>query len=94
MAPVGSVFGEISAEFVRATRKSVFLAGGLSAANVGVAVDLVRPFGFDVCSGVSTDGNLGTSKLTAFMEVLARAGGAVRRIMPAGPARSEVGRPG
>lgn len=44
----------------------VFLAGGLSAANVGEAIRAVRPFGVDLCSGVRTGGRLDEAKLTAF----------------------------
>jgi phosphoribosylanthranilate isomerase len=48
----------------------VFLAGGLSAANVRRAMDEVDPFGLDLCSGVRTGGRLDQSKLAAFMEVV------------------------
>ena len=46
--------------------KPVFLAGGLNPENVGDAIQKVRPFGVDICSGVRTDGNLDDSKLRAF----------------------------
>jgi phosphoribosylanthranilate isomerase len=45
----------------------VFLAGGLRADNVAEALERVRPFGVDVCSGVRTDGRLSRDKLRAFM---------------------------
>lgn len=48
----------------------LFLAGGLSAANVREAIDAVGPFGLDICSGVRTDGALDASKLGAFMAAL------------------------
>ena len=57
----------VSAAFVQATEKPVFLAGGLSAANVADAVRRVRPYGVDLCSGVRTDGQLDPTKLAAFM---------------------------
>jgi len=57
----------ISARFVKASPLPVFLAGGLSASNVGDAIRQVRPFGLDLCSGVRTDGRLDPEKLKAFM---------------------------
>jgi phosphoribosylanthranilate isomerase len=48
----------------------VYLAGGLSAANVRRAIEEVEPFGLDLCSGVRTDGRLDREKLAAFMEVV------------------------
>lgn len=51
----------------------VFLAGGLRAHNVGAAIDAVRPFGIDLCTGVRTEGVLDESKLATFMETVARA---------------------
>ena len=44
----------------------VFLAGGLKPDNVAEAVQQVRPFGLDLCSGVRTDGQLDVSKLARF----------------------------
>ncbi|MDQ3917846.1 MAG: phosphoribosylanthranilate isomerase [Acidobacteriota bacterium] len=44
----------------------VFLAGGLKAENVAEAVETVRPFGLDVCSGVRTGGRLDEEKLRRF----------------------------
>ena len=57
----------VSAAFVRATERPVFLAGGLSAANVADAIKQVRPYGLDLCSGVRTDGQLDPEKLAAFV---------------------------
>lgn len=57
----------VSAAFVKATERPVFLAGGLSAANVADAIKQIRPFGVDLCSGVRTDGQLDPEKLTAFV---------------------------
>jgi phosphoribosylanthranilate isomerase len=48
-------------------RVPVFLAGGLRASNVAEAIERVRPFGVDICSGVRTDGRLDRDKLAAFM---------------------------
>ena len=44
----------------------MFLAGGLRAENVGVAIAAVQPFGLDLCSGVRTNGNLDREKLARF----------------------------
>lgn len=57
----------VSAAFVQATEKPVFLAGGLSAANAADAIRQVRPYGLDLCSGVRTDGRLDPAKLAAFI---------------------------
>jgi phosphoribosylanthranilate isomerase len=51
----------------------VFLAGGLRADNVGRALDEVRPFGLDVCTGVRSDGVLDPAKLDAFVRAVAQA---------------------
>ncbi len=44
----------------------VFLAGGLKPDNVAEALQRVRPFGLDLCSGVRTDGHLDADKLARF----------------------------
>ena len=46
---------------------SVFLAGGLTASNVRDAIEEVAPFGVDVCSGVSTNGQLDAVKVEGFI---------------------------
>jgi phosphoribosylanthranilate isomerase len=51
----------------------VFLAGGLTPANVASAIHQVRPFGVDVCSGVRTEGKLDEHKLRLFFEATRRA---------------------
>jgi phosphoribosylanthranilate isomerase len=45
----------------------VYLAGGLNPDNVAEAIETVRPFGVDICSGVRTDGRLDETKLVRFM---------------------------
>ena len=57
----------ISAEFVRRSPRPVFLAGGLTPANVGEAIRRVRPFGVDLCTGVRVNGALDPGLLSAFM---------------------------
>ncbi|HQU70670.1 MAG TPA: phosphoribosylanthranilate isomerase [Calditrichia bacterium] len=59
---------EISRELVAAVKRPVFLAGGLTAENIGEAVAGVRPFGVDLCSGVRTGGKLDPEKLKRFFE--------------------------
>ncbi len=46
----------------------LFLAGGLNAENVRQAIDVVNPYGVDVCNGVRTNGQLDENKLKAFFE--------------------------
>jgi len=48
----------------------LFLAGGLTPANVMDALDAVDPFGLDLCSGVRTDDQLDATKLRAFFAAL------------------------
>ena len=52
----------------------VWLAGGLTPGNVAAAIDAVRPFGVDVCSGVRTRGRLDEQRLAAFTAAVAAAG--------------------
>ncbi len=60
----------ISAAFVAASPVPVFLAGGLTATNVGAAIARVRPFGVDLCSGVRTGGHLDPAKLVPFIAAI------------------------
>jgi phosphoribosylanthranilate isomerase len=61
----------LSARIVEGSPIPVFLAGGLSPANVGEAIRSVRPFGVDLCTGVRTAGVLDEGKLLQFMEAVA-----------------------
>ncbi len=56
----------ISREIREQCGRPLFLAGGLKADNVREAIDEVRPYGLDLCSGVRTDGKLDAAKLKAF----------------------------
>ena len=56
----------LSCRIVETCGRPVFLAGGLNAENVREAIDTVQPFGFDLCSGVRTDGWLDLRKLERF----------------------------
>ncbi len=51
----------------------VFLAGGLRPDNVTAAIETVRPYGVDVCSGVRSEDRLDAAKLEAFMGAVAAA---------------------
>ena len=59
---------EISRAIVEAVTVPVYLAGGLNAENVRTAIDAVRPFGVDICSGVRTNGKLDAAKLANFIK--------------------------
>lgn len=48
----------------------VFLAGGLRPENVSEAIDVVQPYGLDVCSGLRTNGALDEAKVSAFFSAL------------------------
>ena len=57
----------VSAAIREAVDVPVYLAGGLRPENVVEAVERVRPFALDVCSGVRTDGRLDAAKLRRFV---------------------------
>ena len=63
----------ISRRIVDDSPVPVFLAGGLTPANVTAAIRGVRPFGVDLCTGLRTEGELDESKLAAFMQAVAAA---------------------
>ncbi len=63
----------LSERLVAVVDVPVFLAGGLRAENVAAAIQQVRPYGVDVCSGVRTGGQLDPTKLSAFMSAVASA---------------------
>lgn len=65
---------EVSAAICARVPCPVFLAGGLRPENVTEAVQIVRPFGVDLCTGVRTDGQLDPEKLAAFSRCLAGSG--------------------
>lgn len=58
---------EISRRIVEAVDVPVFLAGGLRAENVSTAIQSVRPYAVDVCTGLRTDGALDPKKLERFV---------------------------
>jgi len=58
----------ISREIVQTVKKPVYLAGGLNPQNIAEAIDSVRPFGVDICSGVRTSGSLDEQKLSTLFQ--------------------------
>jgi phosphoribosylanthranilate isomerase len=48
----------------------LYLAGGLNPSNVASAIEAVRPFGVDICSGLRTNGALDETKVRTFMSVI------------------------
>lgn len=60
----------LSRQIVSLVEKPVYLAGGVTQANVADAIAAVRPFGIDLCSGVRTLGKLDLRKLTGFFATL------------------------
>ncbi len=62
----------ISRRIVGSVNVPVFLAGGLKPENVEEAVETVKPFGLDLCSGVRTEGRLDALKVEAFFRALQR----------------------
>ncbi len=61
---------QISRKIVDSVSVPVFLAGGLNAENVTEAIEIVRPFAVDICSGVRTKGQLDEAKLFAFIKAV------------------------
>ena len=59
---------EISRAIVESVDVPVFLAGGLNPDNVREAIDVVRPYGVDVCSGLRINGRLDEELLKRFVE--------------------------
>ena len=64
-------------EMSRAIREAVdvpvYLAGGLHPENVARAIDMVRPFGVDLCSGIRIGGRLDKDLLRDFMRAVSNA---------------------
>jgi phosphoribosylanthranilate isomerase len=61
---------QLSRKIVEQSKVPVFLAGGLNAGNVREAIEMVQPFGLDLCSGVRTDKKLDPIKLEAFFNAI------------------------
>jgi phosphoribosylanthranilate isomerase len=48
----------------------LFLAGGINKDNVKQAIEIVEPFGLDLCSSVRTNGKLDLQKLKEFFNAI------------------------
>ncbi len=67
---------DLAGRLVREATLPAFLAGGINPGNIRKAVEAVRPFGIDLCSGVEEcPGKKSFAKLKALMEALRQAGG-------------------
>lgn len=60
----------LSRTIVESVKVPVFLAGGLKEENVREAIETVRPYGVDLCSGVRTNGRLDVNKLERFLRAV------------------------
>jgi phosphoribosylanthranilate isomerase len=61
---------EISKKIVKELSIPVFLAGGLSPENIREAIEEVKPYGLDICSGVRSNGKLDSDKLYKLIQVV------------------------
>ena len=59
---------EISRKIVEFSPIPVYLAGGLTPFNVREAIQTVKPYGVDICSGIRTEHQLDEQKLALFVE--------------------------
>lgn len=53
-------------------RRPFFLAGGLTAGNVGDAIHTCRPYAVDVSSGIETEGKKDFEKMAAFLAAVSK----------------------
>ncbi len=61
---------DISKRIVEMVSIPVFLAGGLNPENIREAIDFVKPYGVDICSGVRTNGELDPQKLERLIQAV------------------------
>ena len=57
---------ELSRQICELVSRPVYLAGGLNPDNVIDALDIVKPYGLDICSGLRTNGKLDPIKVYTF----------------------------
>jgi len=62
---------QLSKKIRESVNVPLFLAGGINKENVREAIDIVQPFGIDLCSSVRTNGKLDEKKLEAFFDAVA-----------------------
>ncbi|AEV35561.1 Phosphoribosylanthranilate isomerase [Pseudovibrio sp. FO-BEG1] len=62
---------DLSRHIVEKLDVPVFLAGGLTPQNIIEAIETVKPYGVDVCSGVRVNGRLNRTRLTEFAAAIA-----------------------
>jgi phosphoribosylanthranilate isomerase len=60
----------ISKEIIEIVNVPVFLAGGINPSNVSAAINEVKSYGIDLCSGVRTNNKLDKKKLSDFFATL------------------------
>ena len=65
----------VSKAIVKECNVPVFLAGGLNPLNVKEAIDQVKPFGVDICSGLRVNGKLDEKLLEQFVSALRKQNG-------------------
>lgn len=63
----------LSRRIVQRSTVPVVLAGGINPDNVRSAIEAVRPFGIDLCSGVRTNGALDPTKLRSLVRAISTA---------------------
>lgn len=61
---------ELSKEIRKSIPIPLFIAGGLNKDNVRQVIEIVHPFGLDLCSSVRTNGKLDPQKLKDFFEAI------------------------
>lgn len=61
---------DLSKQIVEKVSVPVYLAGGLKPENVKTAIEMVHPYGVDICSGVRTDGKLDETKLSEYVKLV------------------------
>jgi phosphoribosylanthranilate isomerase len=60
----------LSKQIREAIKIPLFLAGGINNNNANKAIDIVQPFGLDLCSSVRTNGKLDERKLSEFFDAI------------------------